>query len=58
MNNSDLINHAFLHSLPVEVWQDGERIGAGRIVRHTREAVQLDDGMYYLKHNCEFHIVE
>ncbi|MFC6545203.1 hypothetical protein [Cohnella cellulosilytica] len=51
-----LINHAFLHGLTVEVWQDGELIGSGRIVEHTRDFIRLDDGNYYVKANCEIKI--
>lgn len=54
----DVLNTAFLHELPVEVWQDGQRIGSGRIVRHTKDDVVLDDGMHYLKRNCEFRIID
>jgi hypothetical protein len=50
------LNHAFLHRLPVEVLQDGELIGTGIIVQHTRDAIKLDDGMHYMKQNCEFRI--
>lgn len=56
MSQVEEINHAFLHQLRIEVWQDGEKIGAGDISRHTKEDVVLDDGMHYLKRNCEFRI--
>ena len=51
-----LINYAFLHGLPVEVWQAGELVGSGRIVEHTRDFIRLDGGDYYVKANCEIKI--
>ncbi|WP_391574790.1 hypothetical protein [Cohnella sp.] len=51
-----LINHAFLHGLAVEVWHDGERIGSGRIVEHTKGFIRLDDGDYYFKAGCEVRV--
>lgn len=52
----NLINHSFLHRLPIEVYQDGELIGTGIIIQHTKDYIKLDDGMYYMKRNCEFRI--
>lgn len=50
------INLAFLQQQPIEVWQGGKRLGAGMIVKHTKEDIVLDDGMHYLKSNCEFRL--
>lgn len=50
-----LINHAFLNSIPIEVWHKGERIGSGLIELHTRDDVVIR-GLHYLKRNCEFKI--
>jgi len=51
-----VINHAFLHGLIVEVWQNGELIGGGKIVEHTKDFIRLDDGDYYFKTRCEVQI--
>lgn len=53
---SAVLNHAFLHSLPVEVWLEDELIGTGRVVLHTLRTVRLDDGMHYYKHMYDFRI--
>jgi hypothetical protein len=54
--DAKLINHAFLFGLTVEVWRDGELMGSGIIVEHTRGFIRLDDGDYYFKAGCEVKI--
>lgn len=58
MKNSSIINRAFLHSQPVEVWLEDELIGTGHVVLHTLRTVRLDDGMYYYKHMYDFRITQ
>jgi len=55
LSNSDHFNTAFLQQLPVEVWQDGEKINAGIIERHIKDAVKIN-GMYYVKSQNEFRV--
>jgi hypothetical protein len=55
MRKSAIINHAFLHNLPIEVWMDGELICTGLIQRHTLRDIVID-GMHYFKHAFEFRI--
>lgn len=54
MSKSSVINHAFLHALPVEVWIGADMVGTGRVVLHTLRTVRLDDGMHYYKHMFDF----
>ena len=55
MNKANLINHAFLHALPLQVYLYGELIGEGRVEVHTQKTVRIG-GMYYFKRNCAFQI--
>lgn len=55
MKKSSELNHAFLHSLPIEIWLHGEIIGEGLIQRHTKDDVVVK-GMNYLKMIYEFRI--
>lgn len=54
---TDLINNAFLHRLPIGIWQDGEPVDYGLIELHIKDAVKVN-GMYYVKSQYEFRIEE
>jgi hypothetical protein len=49
-------DNAILFQLHVEVWQNGELIDMGGIIRsHTDDAVKFEDG-YFLKDVCDFRV--
>jgi hypothetical protein len=58
MKKSTIINEAFLHSLPIEVWHEDELVGCGHVVQHTLRTVRLENGTYYYKHMFDFRITE
>lgn len=59
--DSNMINEAMIHGWKIEVWRTyeprfgrGTRIaeelmGTGRIIKHTRDTIQLEDEDYYIK---------
>jgi hypothetical protein len=51
------LNYAFLHRLPISIWQDGEPQAYGLIELHIKDAVRVN-GMYYVKSQHEFRIEE
>ncbi|GEM_PF-2342656 len=44
-----LINHAFMYGLTVEIYDEDELVGRGKVVLHTKDTIKLSDGMYYYK---------
>lgn len=57
MKNNKLLNYAYLNSIPISIWQDGEPQAFGLIELHIKDAVRVN-GMYYVKSQHEFRLEE
>jgi len=53
-----LINHAFMYGKTVEIYDEEELIGRGKILLHTKDTIKLDDGMYYYKDKFTLRIID
>ncbi|WP_437348679.1 hypothetical protein [Paenibacillus humicus] len=51
------MNYAFLHRIPIGIWQDGEPVDYGLIELHIKDAVKVN-GKYYVKSQYEFKLEE
>ncbi len=50
-----IINFAFINSIPISIWQDGELQDYGLIELHIKDAVKVN-GLYYMKSQYEFRL--
>ncbi|CAI6072583.1 hypothetical protein COHCIP112018_02352 [Cohnella sp. JJ-181] len=58
MNQSAVINHAFVHSIPIAIWYGEELMGMGLVKQHTKYTVVLSDNQHYYKHIFTFKLLK